>query len=173
MPEPVEGSRPYLAGTRRHPGDRRSRRHRLSRRCSAGPPEACLASASSSCSPAISSRTCSSPSIANVDKSISGNSGCAGRGGCFRRSSSCCSSSSAGRRCSTVRSSASLRDDLPSAVAYYSNWWFIHQHVSYFARFGPPTPLGHLWSLAIEEQFYLLWPLLLLIGLRFTLAEGR
>ena len=61
-----------------------------------------------------------------------------------------------------------LRDDLPSAVAYYSNWWFIYQHISYFARFGPPVPFGHLWSLAIEEQFYLLWPLLVLAGLHFA-----
>ena len=53
-----------------------------------------------------------------------------------------------------------------AALGYFSNWWLIFQHVSYFARFGPPSPLGHLWSLAIEEQFYLVWPWLLLLGIR-------
>ena len=66
-----------------------------------------------------------------------------------------------------------LRDDLPSAIFYFSNWWFIFQHVSYFAKFGPPSPLGHLWSLAIEEQFYLLWPLAVLAGLRHLRSKKQ
>ena len=49
-----------------------------------------------------------------------------------------------------------------SAVGFVGNWWLIVQHVSYFDRFAPPTPLGHLWSLAVEEQFYLVWPWVLL-----------
>jgi peptidoglycan/LPS O-acetylase OafA/YrhL len=60
-----------------------------------------------------------------------------------------------------------LRGALLAALLYVSNWWYAFQHVSYFASFGPPSPLGHLWSLAVEEQFYVLWPLLLVLALRF------
>jgi peptidoglycan/LPS O-acetylase OafA/YrhL len=65
----------------------------------------------------------------------------------------------------------SLRGAVVAALAYVSNWWLIGQHVSYFTRFGPPSPLGHLWSLAVEEQFYLLWPWLLLLGV--FILRGR
>lgn len=67
----------------------------------------------------------------------------------------------------------SLRDDVVAVLLYASNWWFVVQKVSYFAKWGPPSPLGHLWSLAVEEQFYLLWPLLLAFGLRFVKKRAR
>ncbi len=65
-----------------------------------------------------------------------------------------------------------LRGAMAAAVGYVSNWWLITQNSSYFARFAPPTPLGHLWSLAVEEQFYLLWPWLILVGLYLTRRLG-
>ena len=65
-----------------------------------------------------------------------------------------------------------LRSDVVASIVYVSNRWFIFHKVSYFASFGPPSPLGHLWSLAVEEQFYLLWPLLLWCGLRYIPRRG-
>ena len=62
---------------------------------------------------------------------------------------------------------------MAASVFYVGNWQLIFQHVSYFARFGPPSPIGHLWSLGIEEQFYILWPLLLLLGARLVPERSR
>ena len=49
------------------------------------------------------------------------------------------------------------------AMLYVSNWQTIASGQSYFERFAGPGPLDHLWSLAVEEQFYLVWPLVLLV----------
>jgi peptidoglycan/LPS O-acetylase OafA/YrhL len=51
--------------------------------------------------------------------------------------------------------------DVGAAATYTSNWWYILHERSYFESVGRPPVLAHLWSLAVEEQFYLLWPLLI------------
>lgn len=56
-----------------------------------------------------------------------------------------------------------MRGDIPPSLFFYSNWWYIFRDVSYFETLGAPSPLTHFWSLAIEEQFYLIWPIFLLI----------
>ena len=58
-----------------------------------------------------------------------------------------------------------------AALLYVSNWKTISDGESYFQRFSGPGPFDHLWSLAVEEQFYVVWPVLLL-GL-LVVVRGR
>lgn len=64
-----------------------------------------------------------------------------------------------------------LRGDGLAALLYVANWHLIASEQSYFALFQQPSPLRHMWSLAIEEQFYLLWPLL--VGGTLALWRSR
>lgn len=56
-----------------------------------------------------------------------------------------------------------LREDLVSVIFYFSNWWFIFKDVSYFESYDTPSVVGHFWSLAIEEQFYIFWPIVVIL----------
>ena len=60
----------------------------------------------------------------------------------------------------------SLRAQALAALAYVANWQAIFEHKSYWQLFAAPSPLEHTWSLSIEEQFYVLWPLLVTLILR-------
>ena len=53
-----------------------------------------------------------------------------------------------------------LRSEILAAIFYVSNWFYIVQDHSYFTKFSPASPLQHMWSLAVEEQFILFGHLL-------------
>jgi peptidoglycan/LPS O-acetylase OafA/YrhL len=57
--------------------------------------------------------------------------------------------------------------DTPFALTGSMNWWLVGRHLDYFEAIGRPSLLQHTWSLAVEAQFYLIWPLILLAILKF------
>jgi peptidoglycan/LPS O-acetylase OafA/YrhL len=65
----------------------------------------------------------------------------------------------------------SIRGDALAALFYVSNWYYIFTHSNYFGQSQAPSPLQHTWSLAIEEQFYLIWPLIIYLVFKFHRSE--
>ena len=67
---------------------------------------------------------------------------------------------------------AQFRGDIIASLLYLENWYQIYSGGSYFADQGLPL-LRHIWSLAVEEQFYLIWPLLVACILRLSRGNSR
>lgn len=65
-----------------------------------------------------------------------------------------------------------FREHLLPSMLFFANWSFIFNDQSYFEAIGRPSVLQHLWSLAVEEQFYLLWPLVVVALFRLRGRQG-
>ncbi|KAF1296379.1 acyltransferase [Enterococcus sp. JM4C] len=68
---------------------------------------------------------------------------------------------------------ANLRETVFSSLVYLNNWWQINNGLSYFDRFANESPFTHIWSLAVEGQNYLIWPVLFYFLMKFVKRRDR
>ncbi len=78
-----------------------------------------------------------------------------------------------GRQLFAPEAIAGLRDDAVAAFFWVANWMFVADKTDYFAQGAPPSPLQHAWSLGVEEQYYIVWPVLLIAVAVLLEARAR
>jgi peptidoglycan/LPS O-acetylase OafA/YrhL len=78
-----------------------------------------------------------------------------------------------GRQFFSPEATAGLRDDAVAAFFWVANWMFVANKTDYFSQGAPPSPLQHAWSLGVEEQYYIVWPLVLVAVAVVLAARAR
>jgi peptidoglycan/LPS O-acetylase OafA/YrhL len=78
-----------------------------------------------------------------------------------------------GRQFFSPEAVAGLRDDAVAAFFWVANWMFVADKTDYFSQGAPPSPLQHAWSLGVEEQYYIVWPVLLVTVAVVLAARAR
>jgi peptidoglycan/LPS O-acetylase OafA/YrhL len=78
-----------------------------------------------------------------------------------------------GRQLFSSEAVAGLRDDAVAAFFWVANWMFVADKTDYFSQGAPPSPLQHAWSLGVEEQYYIVWPLVLVTVAVVLAARAR
>lgn len=66
-----------------------------------------------------------------------------------------------------------LRGNVVSSLLYVNNWWQIEHGLSYFDRFAGESPFTHIWSLAVEAQNYLFWPIIFILLMKLVKNRGK